>query len=122
MTMVEKLRPSRFTQMSPKMAAIVGCILGEKYTDPSLAELCITADGFVMGRHSDDCGFNEWIGEASDLERNWRNLLEAAGLTPEETQDAMMHYRVRVQDWRKPTLRIKPLAPAPFEVVEDSRG
>jgi hypothetical protein len=78
------LNPNRFSAMSGKMAAIVGCIIGEPFTSPYLAELVVTSDGFVMGRASDDCGCNQWIGSETELRRNWLNLLDAAGLTDEQ--------------------------------------
>lgn len=96
-----KLTPTRFPQMSPRMAAIVGCIVGETFTTPSLAELAITSDGLVLGRASHDCGMNEWIGTAAALERNWNNLLTAAGLTPAEQIAAKQLYAEMVQDWRR---------------------
>ncbi|HEX5230422.1 MAG TPA: hypothetical protein VFW44_22075 [Bryobacteraceae bacterium] len=34
-----KLRPSRFPGMSPFMAAVVGYVLGESFTDPEIAEI-----------------------------------------------------------------------------------
>ena len=36
--LLTKLRPSRFPGMSPFMAAIVGYVLGESYTEPGIAE------------------------------------------------------------------------------------
>jgi hypothetical protein len=79
-----KLNPNRFTAMSGKMAAIVGCILGVQYTDPQLVELCLTCDDYVLGRREGDCGANEWIGSGDDLRNNLNRLIEAAELTPEE--------------------------------------
>lgn len=83
-SLVEKLHPNRFSGMSSKMAALVGCILGEKFTDPYLIEMTVSSDGMMLARRHDDCGFNEFIGANSDFERNWTNLLNAAKLTPEE--------------------------------------
>ena len=40
-----KLRPDRFTAMSGKMAAIVGYIVGERFSDPAISELVVTSDG-----------------------------------------------------------------------------
>ena len=81
MTLTEKLHPARFTGMSGKMAAIVGCILGQAWTSPAIAELTITSDGHVLARHEGDCGHNDYIGTVADLQKNWRRLLDAAGLT-----------------------------------------
>ena len=38
-TLAEKLHPSRFTEMSPFMAAIVAYVLGEAWTNPAIAEI-----------------------------------------------------------------------------------
>jgi urease accessory protein UreF len=86
--------------MSGKMAAIVGYILGEHWTEPEVAELVITSDGLVLARERGDCGCNTIIGSAQDLERNVSNLLYAATLTPEERQQWEALYRLRVTDWR----------------------
>jgi len=98
-TLTEKLHPRRFPGMSGKMAAIVGCILRQEWTRPTIAELIITSDGFLLARNRGQvhCGF---IGAAADLERNWDNLLEVAGLTGEERQEAHHRYRRTVRDYR----------------------
>ncbi len=57
--------------MSGKMAAIVGYILGESWTEPEIAALSVTSDGFVLTDA-------EFFGEAADLDRNLLNLLVAA--------------------------------------------
>jgi hypothetical protein len=90
----ELLHPQRFTHMSGKMAAIVACILGgDPVTSPTLVELCITSDGLLMGRLEGDCGFNEMLGSERDLARNWSALLDAAGLTPEQREEADTWYQ-----------------------------
>ena len=91
-----KLRPDRFSGMSGKMAAIVGCILGEDFTEPSLVELLTTSDGFFLGREGGDIGFNAFLGSVSDLRRNWQTLLEVAGLTDGERQEAERLYAAKV--------------------------
>lgn len=96
-TAKEKLHPKRFSGMSGKMAAIIGCIFNEKYTEPHLVELTVTSDGFVLGRQSGDCGMNEFIGHVRDLERNWRNLLDAAGLTDGEREEAEAAFASQVR-------------------------
>ena len=77
MTLTDKLHPDRFSAMSGKMAAIVGYILGESWTEPEIAALSVTSDGFVLTDA-------EFFGEAADLDRNLLNLLVAAEVTPEE--------------------------------------
>jgi hypothetical protein len=93
MTLAEKLRPDRFSAMSGKMTAIVAFILGEEWTEPAIAALAVTSDGFVTTE-------SEFFGEAADLDRNQLNLLIAADLTPEERGDFETRYRDRVDDWR----------------------
>jgi hypothetical protein len=95
-TLAQKLHPVRFPGMSSKMAAIVGCILDRQYTQPSISELVITSDGSVLARHDGDIGYNDFIGARSDLERNWKRLLDVAGLTNDERQFAKRKYRQRI--------------------------
>lgn len=93
----DKLHPRRFPNMSPKMAAILGCILGEKYTEPAIEALCVTSDGCLLAQHEGDIGFNDFMGTSRDLERNWRNLLDAAELTEAEREAADALYRQHVR-------------------------
>lgn len=76
-TLEDKLHPSRFTAMSPKMAAIVAFILGESWTEPDILSLSITSDGCVV---SDRC----FIGSMEDFSRNISALIQAAELTKDE--------------------------------------
>jgi hypothetical protein len=92
-TLADKLHPERFSAMSGKMAAIVGFILSESWTEPEITALSVTSDGFVLTDA-------EFFGEASDLDRNLLNLLIAAEVTPEERADFERRYRERVDDWR----------------------
>jgi hypothetical protein len=93
LTLAEKLHPARFTAMSGKMAAIVGFVLGESWTEPAMQSLSVTSDGFVTTE-------SEFLGEAADLDRNLLNLLVAAGLDEEERSEFERLYRERVDDWR----------------------
>ncbi len=92
--------------MSGKMAAIVGYILDEEWTNPSLQEMAITSDGFVMAGVKGDCRMNEFIGSVSDLERNVNNLLNVAELTEAERKEWDRLYRARITDWRLQSARI----------------
>lgn len=83
-----KLSPTRFAGMSPKMAAIVGCILGEPFTRLRMVEMVRTSDNFIMGMVEGDIGHNEFIGSGEDLDRNWTALLDVAGLTEDERRHA----------------------------------
>ena len=104
MSLVDKLRPDRFTEMSGKMSAIVGYVLDEAWTEPAIIALSVTSDGFV----TTDA---EFLGEAADLDRNLLNLLVAAGLTDEERADFERQHRTRVDDWR-------PILAGPMPITE----
>ena len=87
-TLARKLHPRNFAAMSPMMTAIVACILGQKWTEPRLAALMVTSDGFVLGQNEGDVGFNAFIGPETDLRRNWSTLLVATQLRPAEKKAA----------------------------------
>lgn len=85
----KKLHPGRFTGCSPKMAAIIGCILQEQYTEPQLISFCVTSDNCVLAMQAGDIGFNQFMGPLSEFQRNWTNLLNAADdLTKAERKKA----------------------------------
>jgi len=86
--------------MSPMMAALVGAVTGEAYTDPALRHLHVTSDGFVLAEAEGDLGANHSIGTWEDWDRNWRNLLSAAGLTDDERQRAEAARAAVTTDWR----------------------
>jgi hypothetical protein len=48
--LIDKLRPDRFTAMSGKMAAIVGYIVDERFSEPAISEMVVTSDGFVLAQ------------------------------------------------------------------------
>ena len=81
--LIAKLRPDRFTAMSGKMAAIVGYILDERFSEPAISELVVTSDGFVLAQAEGEVGANEMLGSEVDLNRNLLELIAAAGLTTE---------------------------------------
>ena len=95
----KKLFPGRFKGMSGKMAAIVGYICEETYTNPAISELVVTSDGFVMAQHVGDCGANDMLGSRLDLLRNWKNLLDAADLTPKERIEAEAAFERRIVEF-----------------------
>jgi hypothetical protein len=95
--LVDKLRPERFTAMSGKMAAIVGYIVDERFTDPAISEVVVTSDGFVLAQREGEVGANEMIGEEADLNRNLLTLIEAAGLTEAEVREFGRLQRERIR-------------------------
>ena len=60
MSLTAKLHPDRFTEMSPKMTAIIAYVLGEEWTDPQIAWMSVSSDGYV----TTDADF---LGDAADL-------------------------------------------------------
>jgi len=93
-SVAEKLNPNRFTHMSPKMSAVVGFLLGEKFTDPEISDMIITSDGFILINHG-----NEFFGGTrSNLRSNLSSLIKAADLTEEEAAYFHAKFR-RIVDW-----------------------
>ncbi len=75
--LAKKLHPARFSDMSGKMAAILGFMLGESWSNPEMVSLYVTSDGFIGTA-------NAFLGDAKDYVRNIDTLLDAAGVTAEE--------------------------------------
>lgn len=81
---IEKLHPSRL-RVSGKFHAILSCLLGQSgWTNPELAGVTVTSDGFLLGMQQGDIGYNEFIGSKADLDRNLDGVAKAAGLTKQE--------------------------------------
>lgn len=83
--------------MSGRMAAIVGYILEERFSDPVISELVVTSDGFVLAQRAGEVGANEMLGEEADLNRNLLSLIEAAGLTENEVREFGRLQRERIR-------------------------
>jgi len=78
------------------MAAIVGYVLGESFTDPGIAELSVSeAENLVYVRKDGGIGF-DGIQSLDDLRNNWNRLMDVAGLTPEERTEAVRLFTERV--------------------------
>jgi hypothetical protein len=87
--------------MSPFMAAVVGYVLGESFTEPEIAEVTVSeSENIVYIRQAGAVGFNG-IESLEDLRSNWNRLMEAAGLTSEEREEAVSLFSSRVM--RLPT-------------------
>ena len=91
---------ARRYRMSPKMAAIVGHIIGENWTTPRITQMAITSDGHVMAGVDGDPGLNDYLGVVGDLDRNWLDLLDKAELTPAHRAEAEAAYIARITDHR----------------------
>ncbi|MCC7291849.1 MAG: hypothetical protein IT449_07300 [Phycisphaerales bacterium] len=95
-TLAQKLHPDRFTEMSPFMAAIVGYVLGESWTNPAIAEVTVSeTEDLVYVRKAGSAGF-DGLQSLTDLRNNWNRLLDAAGLTPEERREAVGLFNERI--------------------------
>lgn len=95
-TLAKKLHPDRFTEMSPLMAAIVGYVLGESWTDPAIAEITVSeAEDLVYVRKAGGTGF-EGVQSLADLRNNWNRLLDAAGLTADERRTVVGLFNLKV--------------------------
>jgi hypothetical protein len=97
MTWKQKLNPARFPGMSPKMGAIVACILDIEVTKPVINSMIVTSDGFVLAELKGDLGYNEFLGAESDLNRNWTALLDVAKLTLKQRALAILAYMRHVR-------------------------
>lgn len=60
----EKLKK---VQTSGLFTAVLGCLLEEHWTEPRIAQLCITTDRFLLARKEGDVGFNEFVGGKGNL-------------------------------------------------------
>jgi len=87
-TLVQKLHHDRFSDISPKMIALVGCVLNQDWTKPKLVALNRSSDNFITAMEQGDIGFNLFIGSGEDFDTNWHKLLDAANLTDEERAEA----------------------------------
>ena len=93
----KKLNPTRFPGMSPFMAAIVGFVVGESFTDPAIAEIAVSeAENLVYVRKVGGVGF-DGIQSLEDLRGNWNRLMDAAGLTEEERSEAVGLFKARIE-------------------------
>lgn len=94
--LVSKLNPARFPGMSPLMAAIVGYVLDESFTEPTIAELAVSEqENIVYLRQEGAVGF-EGTQSLEDLRNNWNRLLDAAELNPDERTEAVRLFNAKV--------------------------
>lgn len=101
MTLTDKLNPNRFTNMSGKMSAILGYVLGECWTEPEIGELHLTVDGFLLAQRNGDVGCNDFIGAMGDFVENVTRLFDIAELTSDEKRVFWMRWQEHVKDWGK---------------------
>lgn len=82
--------------MSPLMAAVVGYVLDETFTNPAIAELTVSEqENLVYLRKTGAVGF-DGLESLEDLRNNWNRLLDVAGLTADERREAVTMFRAKV--------------------------
>lgn len=93
----DKLNPSRFPGMSPLMAAVVGFVLDEQFTNPRIAEIAVSEnENIAYMRKAGAVGF-DGLQSLEDLRSNWNRLIDVAGLTPEERREAVRLFTSKVE-------------------------
>jgi hypothetical protein len=81
-SLLEKLDPDRYPNMSMTFAAILGYVCGEQWTQPVILDITLVDD--VMLAMSEGQFLPNFLGEVADVRVNLRRLGMAAGLTREE--------------------------------------
>jgi|ERR1035437_1382805 hypothetical protein len=104
MELFEKLDAARLG-FSPKMAAIVGAVIGHDYgvrdrKGGKLGHLSITSDGYVTAQSTASDGGGAFIGSAEEVESNLGLLVSEAALSAEEKAEYDRLYAAHVTDWR----------------------
>jgi hypothetical protein len=95
-TLIQKLDPIRFPQMSGVMAALVGYVVGATFIEPTIAEIAVTSDGFVLARPEGHVGAAQFLGRYADLLRKWLRLIAAARLTNAEFMEAQALFAAKI--------------------------
>src|SRR5437773_8079842 len=80
----ECVRKLRAVQVSDHFQAILGCLLGEDWTTPRLAEMVITPDGHLLGRCDGEAAFKAFLGASEDLIKNIHGVAPVAALAGDE--------------------------------------
>ena len=78
-SIADKLKPARFPNVSGKMMACLGALLNQKWTNPRMSSIIASVDGFLMARPDGSIGFDDFIGEFADFERNVWGMVDSAG-------------------------------------------
>jgi hypothetical protein len=77
-------RKLRAVEVSDHFQAILGCLLGEDWTTPRLAEMVVTPDGHLLGRCEGEASFRAFLGASEDLVRNIQGVAPVAELDGDE--------------------------------------
>jgi hypothetical protein len=73
-----------------------GFVIGERFTQPAIAEIVVTSDGLVLARTDGEASETHFIGSYADLLRNWLALIAIAGLTTRELIEAQTLFAAKI--------------------------
>ena len=82
--------------MSPKMAAILSYILGQKWTNPAITNAVVTSDGYVMIWRTDVPHKEGLFSTIIDLRDNLSRLVKSAELSANEQKSLEALFRRKV--------------------------
>ena len=71
-------------ETSGMFTAILGCLLGEDWSNPPIAELRLTPDRCLLARAEGEPSFKSFLGAEADLIRNIHGVAKVAGLDGDE--------------------------------------
>ena len=98
--LVEALHPTQ-VKTSGRFTAVLGFILDQDWSEPRITALTVTSDGFAMVATSEDSLMNQFLTEASNIERDLVAIAKVAELSDNETQALMAIYHARIRDFRE---------------------
>ena len=98
-----KLNPGRFPNVSGKMFACLGAFLNQHWSNPRIASIVVTSDGFLMGRDSGDIGFNEFIGTYDSFQSNLWGMVDSAGDVSDEEKAFLVILLTRLENGEETT-------------------
>jgi hypothetical protein len=104
MSVIDKLNPNRFPDISGKMVAVVSCILRQDWAVPQIKSLWFSPDGTAWAMNEGDERYGHYVGNAIEVEREWKALLADADLTPEERKEAERLYEEVITDLRSESM------------------
>ena len=96
-TIKEQINPRRGSNLSPMFVAILGWVIDEKLTEPSIAQITITSDHFVLAMAHSDIGFNQFIGTEDDLWQNLRGWFKSCKLNKATITVLCQNIEARIQ-------------------------
>ena len=94
-SLLEKIDPDRYPNMTMTFAAILGYVCGERWTQPVILDIDVVDD--VMLAMSEGQMLPNFLGEVPDMRVNLRRLGMAAGLTPEEWREYQQLVETRLR-------------------------